>query len=1046
MTRRYYGDSTHNIAMTMINGNPPPCPANYEGDRCQTCKGCAEGLACSTTFPSSAVGECFAPADLAGAFGLNTRSIDFSKKEGVSQSEQNPWYTISQQTTNRDLPNVADHFPDLEALVCTDCKHLPPGPIYGWISQFSNLKTLVLTHAKRNGNLSSVDLKSSGKPTLTVLDLNGNNYIDAGNVGFAPGPIPKWANEFQWTRLSLDKTMRSGDMEEIQLDNSYSTMVDLELGNNWGFSPGPFPKWVGNFQKLKSLGVHLTNRNGDISMVDNVVQQSKFVKSLEKMLIDTNPFTRGPVPAWLRNYEYPSVQFRIHNTNRYGVRRKEGLSDASASGDLKDVDQDAVTRCGQATQQGQACIVDDCDEMYTGSRCQTCKKCGARNASLVEPQPGLACLPSFYSSKRFKEHLDSYLPPSKRLDLQDNYCVVPQDPRSAFGDDVTALDFSNSNLVGDIPNIPDVYPQLQSFNLNQNPLLAPGQLWRWVSEFTGLEELSLANSGRIGPMFESDTTYLDNLKGSLRTLNLGDNNFDQGSFPKWLAQFSALVVLDLQKSQRSGDLGAVDLRSSRPTLATLILNDNPAVVPGPVPAWLKVFIDKQLSGEGLFLNGLNIYGPRDTDPLACAALVLRGESCERNDLCSDDYKGARCESCKACRAENLMCGGEYENDDGNWTAFCKVPPGIGAAVGYNVINLDFSSSTLIDTVPDMSSLPKLESLDVSNNPQLTKDQDWSWAEDASVSLNLYNSNQVVSYGDACTGDGQMQCAQNALCRTHCCMPDISSNCSFCDNTGICFDELVTTAGEPAVDWHPSNVEAWQRNVVNGEMLLNQGEAMFIDAPDSRIVDSLRRDEKTPAQVKYVVRWTDDVATDGDQSDAKRDEQHRNVAIGDHPPSDLVESGSSSGADPGRFYVDHTDGSIIAAPANKGHYKMWLVASVVGTKASSSVGRGLPTELEEIVVAKWNVKVQEKGVFKVTASNDYIPKVDDDIADSIDFDKFVDDGSSYYALNEVYNFKPVNCTAADHVSGDIQDVTFTLKGEASTRVRALSLQTLTATQT
>eukprot|EP00729_Bicosta_minor_P004694 gene4694-30163_t len=1124
-TARYYGNANGDVDMTneitrAVRANTSPvCPDNYEGDRCQTCRGCAEGLACSTTFPSTDVGECFAPQDLAGAYGLGLKTINFKKTtlgDDVPSSEkkklQNPWYTISQQTPDKDIPDVAAHFPDLEVLECRGCTHLPPGPVYNWISNFANLKTLVLQSANRNGNLRTADLKSRGNPTLTTLILNGNQYRTPTNPGFVVGPLPAWMNDFAWSELSLKSTMLSGDMEQMQLSNSYATMRTLDLSSNWDFEPGPFPSWIANFRQLSVLDLTYTKRIGDISHVDDVLQKSKSLGAFTKIAIADNPFTPGPIPAWLRKYS-TTVEFKFEKTRRYGVRRANSSTPDVYTTLDADVDQDAVAECGKKVQRREACPASLCDGLYTGDRCQTCKACGVDRDAEGSVQPGVACAKTFQRYDRLGEVLgviDTYMKPSD-IDFASNYCVIPQDLRSAFGeaDDVQALDLSDSNLVGILPNIADVYPNLLQLNVNNNPLLAPGQLWRWLSTFSALEELSVARSRRIGSMHASETAYLENMQGSLKILNMGNNMFAKEEFPAWLSKFTALQQVNLQRTERIGDLGLVNLAGSASTLEVLLLNDNLGIEPGPMPAWLrgfakekKVFVGEyaanvytshppgtgvgQHGGECTCPNGqvylvgdyanecgslaceggtitkacspyhpveghhksltcgqatnglsnLNIYGLADVDGSSdsiaeCAAAVVRGESCERKNLCDAGYEGERCESCKTCRVESLMCGGfhaaiEFDGiaDRETTIAVCKVPPGIVAAVGSDVTELDFSNSSLIDAVPDMSSLPRLSKLDVSHNPLLTKDQEWGWAGET-VTLNLYNSNQKVSFGDKCSLDGLAECGGASICRTHCCLPDVDANstCSFCDNEGKCFDELTTTVDDPASAWDPSIIDAWKEEVMDAEMLLNRGEAKFIGAPDGSIIGSLIRGPLPGSGAQYVVRWSHTGSTDPMQNHDRTVYNPSDMPIGGHPPPGLIDSGK--GADPGRFYVDQTDGSIIAGPSKNGTYSMWLIASLVDTEESDSIERGLPSELEEVLVAHWTVTVQEKGKFFVQSWENYSPET---VAGaSIEFDKPVA-ADNTYAVGEVYYFKPIRIMNAMHVSGRLEDIKFTLEGE------------------
>ena len=50
-TRRYHDGQPTAIVSAVLKQEAPTCPEDYEGDRCQTCKGCADGLTCAPLKP-----------------------------------------------------------------------------------------------------------------------------------------------------------------------------------------------------------------------------------------------------------------------------------------------------------------------------------------------------------------------------------------------------------------------------------------------------------------------------------------------------------------------------------------------------------------------------------------------------------------------------------------------------------------------------------------------------------------------------------------------------------------------------------------------------------------------------------------------------------------------------------------------------------------------------------------------------------------------------------------------------------------------------------
>jgi hypothetical protein len=83
-TERYgYDGKFNNDLLLMRNGGHDiMCHDHYEGLRCQTCKGCQEGFACTGKLASqTADGHCYFPDDIGAGFGETPITIDLSPKK-----------------------------------------------------------------------------------------------------------------------------------------------------------------------------------------------------------------------------------------------------------------------------------------------------------------------------------------------------------------------------------------------------------------------------------------------------------------------------------------------------------------------------------------------------------------------------------------------------------------------------------------------------------------------------------------------------------------------------------------------------------------------------------------------------------------------------------------------------------------------------------------------------------------------------------------------------------------------------------------------------
>lgn len=252
-----------------------------------------------------------------------------------------------------DLPDLAEAFPELEEFICRDCDGLDAGPVWPWVSKFKALRKLDLRNTKRNGEMANIDLSASE-----------------------------------------------------------TTLEQFSLAYNPGFDAGPVPTWLQSFTALSEVDVADTNRNGPISAVAKSFAGS--AKTLRFLGLFRNPFLAGPIPTWVKGKfplfletEYPATAVTLGETNRYG-----------AFGDHDN--SNAVTCAVQAYIQGKGAYdlnekcrpyaSDDnknaCRPNYEGDRCQTCKGC----------RDGLACSDTFPSD-----------------DDTAGKCFISPDPVAAFG-------------------------------------------------------------------------------------------------------------------------------------------------------------------------------------------------------------------------------------------------------------------------------------------------------------------------------------------------------------------------------------------------------------------------------------------------------------------------------------------------------------------------------------------------------------------------------------------------------------------------------------
>ena len=134
--------------------------------------------------------------------------------------------------------------------------------------------------------------------------------------------------------------------------------------------------------------------------------------------------------------------------------------------------------------------------------------------------------------------------------------------------EVTQLNRSDSNLVGEVPDLTDLV-NLQNLILSQNQLA--GDVPAWLNELTNLRYISFADNNLTGTIPD-----LSNL--NLTNLFLGQNALT-GTIPAYIENMTNLIWLSLYDNQLEGEIPDLSALTS---LATLRLDNNQLV--GKIPA------------------------------------------------------------------------------------------------------------------------------------------------------------------------------------------------------------------------------------------------------------------------------------------------------------------------------------------------------------------------------------------------------------------------------------------------------------------------------
>ena len=186
-------------------------------------------------------------------------------------------------------------------------------------------------------------------------------------------------------------------------------------------------------------------------------------------------------------------------------------------------------------------------------------------------------------------------------------------------------------------------------------------------------------------------------------------------------------------------------------------------------------------------------------------------------------------------------------------------------------------------------------------------------------------------------------------------------CTACGNdaNGSCYSALAFVKYEWDMTSSNSTAAGWQ-DVYNKDE-----RSELLGPPSSFSPASFSRHNQTTAGntknvYKYRLLWR---ALDGGTT-ADDNPGTWQTSNSETPPAGLVAAGE--GADPGLFDVDSTTGTISALPRRNGNFSMYLLA--VDTAGTAAASFGLPAELDQVVVKRWDFTVVGKPDFVVTEYN------------------------------------------------------------------------------
>jgi proto-oncogene tyrosine-protein kinase Ret/cadherin 2 type 1 (N-cadherin) len=253
------------------------------------------------------------------------------------------------------------------------------------------------------------------------------------------------------------------------------------------------------------------------------------------------------------------------------------------------------------------------------------------------------------------------------------------------------------------------------------------------------------------------------------------------------------------------------------------------------------------------------------------------------------------------------------------------------------------------------------------------------------------------------------------CNTHCCerTPAVLIEGALCNNGGRYAHPLGFSQ-----TWDPSTflnqTAGWEESLITNVLVQPSGipggsAAAF--AQQMLTVDGIKvTTDDAAAGFIFQLKWADHGISSPDAL---------GLAVGDNPVG--VQWSTASSANPGSIGIDSESGDIFAAPKTIGNYTAWLVA--VNIKGTATT-RGLPTELDQLLLKKWPFEVVDPPTFAVVLKDP--THRSRQIADPSKYD---DPTTTTFMKGVNYKIAPLGIdTAATQVStGTLATITYTLEG-------------------
>ena len=223
------------------------------------------------------------------------------------------------------------------------------------------------------------------------------------------------------------------------------------------------------------------------------------------------------------------------------------------------------------------------------------------------------------------------------------------------------------------------------------------------------------------------------------------------------------------------------------------------------------------------------------------------------------------------------------------------------------------------------------------------------------------------------------------------------------------------------NWVPDEETGWIH-------VYNKDEKATLHGPPETFIAATM--SRANGNFKYRLMWRDGsgggdgTATDNGPADGGGIAEHWSDSNIETPPTGLV--GAGNGADPGLFDVDSTTGTISVLPRRNGNFSLYLL---VVDMAGAAVGVGLPAELDQVVVKRWDFSVVGKPDFNVISyarKTKDLPKVAGGEAPFITSAKV---GLVDCTVGTIYHFAPIDPAALvyEYASGgDEAQIRFTIR--------------------